>query len=177
MNFCEMLDDYIAHDLAAPERARFEAHLALCPACRQNVEAERYLDSLLVEAGSGPIPGGLSERVHRRLVAARRRRVAAGLAALAACAIVCVLAGQWLTSHQLPMPAPEVKAHSNPPAPEAPPATAPVRVTFRDPARVLAVPVPSDSPHVTLIQIYTGLREPAGAEQGQEIPNPERSDP
>jgi anti-sigma factor RsiW len=173
MSLCDMLDDYIAHDLAAPERVRFEAHLALCPACRQSTEAERYLDSLLAEAGSGPIPGGLSERVRRRLLAARRRRVAAGLALVAACAIVCVLAGQWLTSHQLPIPAPEFKAHSNPPVPQAPPPTAQVRVTFRDPARVLAVHVPSDSPHVTLIQIYTGLREPAGAE----IPNPERSDP
>jgi anti-sigma factor RsiW len=174
MNLCEMLDDYVAHDLVPPERARFEAHLALCPACRQSVEAERCLDSLLAEAATGPVPEGLSERVRWRLVAARRRRVAAGLSLLAACASAFVLAGHWLTVQQPSTPAPEAKAPSIPPAPEAPPATPQIHVTFRDPARVLAVPVPSDSPHVTLIQIYTGLREP---EQSQEISNSERNDP
>ncbi|HWY88639.1 MAG TPA: anti-sigma factor [Gemmataceae bacterium] len=179
MNLCALFDDYVAHDLAAPEQARFEAHLAECPACRHKVDAERYLDSLLAEATSGPVPGNLSERVRRRLAAARQRRLAAGLALLAACALVSVLAGHWLSSRQPGDSVPEGQAHLEQPAPEVlpSPASAGVRVTFSDPARVLAVPVASDSPHVTVIQVYTALREPVGAAQSQDNSNPVRSDP
>ena len=177
MSLCELFDDYVAHDLAAPECARFEAHLALCPACRRRVEGERFLDSLLTEATSGPVPADLSERVRCRLTAARRRRLAAGLATLAACALLCVLAGQWLVNRPPPTPAPDEKAQVNKTPAEPAPAVAQVHVTFGDPARVLAVPVASDSPRVTVFQVFTGLREPDNAEQTQDIPNPERSDP
>jgi ferric-dicitrate binding protein FerR (iron transport regulator) len=177
MNLCALFDDYVAHDLAAPEHARFEAHLAECAACRQKVEAERYLDSLLAEATSGPVPGNLNGRVRRRLEAARRRRMAAGLALLAACALIAVLAGHWLSSRQPVASVPQGHADFEARAPDPSPSPARVRVTFSDPARVLAVPVASDSPRVTVIQVYTALREPAGAERNQDIPNPERSDP
>jgi anti-sigma factor RsiW len=177
MNLCALFDDYVAHDLAAAEHARFEEHLAECPACRQKVEAERYLDSLLAEATSGPVPGNLNERVRRRLVAARRRRMAAGLALLAACALIAVLAGHWLSSRQPDASVPKGQAQAEQPAPAPAPSPARVRVTFSEPGSVLVVPVASDSPRVTVIQVYTALREPAGAEQSQDIPKPERSVP
>ncbi|MSR83089.1 MAG: hypothetical protein EXS58_09210 [Candidatus Latescibacteria bacterium] len=39
--------DYLSQALPTPERRELEDHLALCPSCRQDLEAERHLDQLL----------------------------------------------------------------------------------------------------------------------------------
>jgi anti-sigma factor (TIGR02949 family) len=94
------LDAYLDGELAEPEQAELEAHLAACPTCRTRVEAEGRVRTALRARlrralGSGSIAGHappeLRERIHLALARGRRptwRRVLAPLplAALAACA-------------------------------------------------------------------------------------------
>jgi len=138
-SLCELLDDYVAHDLTGDERARFAAHLSDCAACRRAVDEQRRLDSLLVEATARlvSVPASLAERVERRLRIARSRRLAAGVALLAAtAAAICI----WLRNPP-PTDAPTPPARVQPEAPpsELPLAVDPVRVTFPADANVLVV--------------------------------------
>ena len=102
------LDTYLDGELAAPERAEADAHLAECPACRTKADAESRLRSALrarLRSALGPgnsagrAPAELRERIHLALVHERKplwRRALSPLpiAALAACAagVLVVLA-------------------------------------------------------------------------------------
>jgi anti-sigma factor RsiW len=170
---CPSLDDYLAHDLTGAALARFVAHLPSCPACDRAVREHERLATLLTLAVSRlePVPAGLTERVRSRLRAARRRRFAAAAAALAA----AVVAAVWLFARTAPRP-------DEPPAPLAgvqpePPAEQ-VRVTFPAGANVIAVPAAVESPNVTVIWVYPGLRTPPQPAPSTSHPpsSPERSD-
>jgi anti-sigma factor RsiW len=157
MTPCDALDDYLAHDLTGDDLARFTAHLPECTDCRRAVGEHERFAALLGEAvaARGPVPAGLTERVGRRLRAARRRRFAAAVGALAAAVAVV-----WLVGRTVPRPvkqSPEVAQAQ--PAPEVSP-SAQVRVTFPPTANVIVVPEPSDSPNVTFLWVYPGLRTP-----------------
>jgi len=177
---CQLLDDYVAHDLTGDARARFEAHLPMCPECQRTLREERGLDALLTAALTQfeRLPEGLNENVRRRLGEARRRRRVAAVAALAACIVVIIGVGRLVLRPQPPAPTSQVQVPHEAPLPHAPPAAAHARVTFPKGSGVLAVSIPSESPNVTVIQIYTGLRELSRAEQNDEggLPIPERSD-
>jgi len=100
----------------------------------------------------------LVERVGRPLRAARRRRFAGAVAALAAAAAVV-----WVVGRPTPRPvgpAPEVAEVRPVPEPPRPPLA---RVTFPRAADVIVVPGPTDSPHVTFLWVYPGLRTPRPA--------------
>ncbi len=154
MSPCQLLDDYLAHDLIGDEHTRFVAHLPDCPECRRAVREQQRLDDLLMEATAElePVPAGLTGRIERRLRAARRRRVAAALTAL-----VAAVAGLWLFGRPAPRmddPRPPLaQVPSEPPRPAAR-----VRVTFPARANLLAVPVPTDSPNVTALLVYPSRR-------------------
>ncbi len=177
---CSALDDYLANDLAGAARARFADHLAGCADCRRAVREQQRLDALLTEATARlePVPAELAERVGRRLKVARRRRLAAAVAALTAAAVVA-----WLLARPAPLPVepepPVAKGQPEPPAPEAPPPEAVVRVKFPAGADVLAVRARSESPNVTFIWVYTGRRAPRPEPAAPETtppPEKERSD-
>src|SRR5262245_43872813 len=90
---CQALDDYLVRDLGGDDLARFTAHLAGCPDCRQAVHEQQRLAALLAEAVSRePVPAGLAGRVAARLRSARRRRAAVAAALLAAATATAV----WL---------------------------------------------------------------------------------
>jgi anti-sigma factor RsiW len=169
-----LLDDYLAHDLTGEERARFVAHLADCRDCSRAVREQERLDALLAEAAERlePVPAGLTERVGRRLRAARRRRFAAAALAL-------VIGTIWLLNHTAPRPGePKAPLASRRPEPEAPRPAEHARVTFPAGANVIAVPQPTDSPNVTFLWVYPGLRvahRPAPAPDNLP-PSAERSD-
>jgi anti-sigma factor RsiW len=61
--------DYLSQALPAPQRRVLEAHLTLCLACRQDLEAERHLDQLLAAQPVAPPPPDFTlqvlDRVHR----------------------------------------------------------------------------------------------------------------
>jgi len=68
-NDCQRIDEYLADGLGAEERLRYEAHLESCPACREEIAAQRAIDALLRE-GTGiaagadtPMPVELAGRI------------------------------------------------------------------------------------------------------------------
>ena len=46
-NSCNNLDAYLSHDLPEDARAIFESHLEACPACRDEVDQQQWIDDLL----------------------------------------------------------------------------------------------------------------------------------
>lgn len=90
------LGTYVLGALSPAERSRFEAHLATCPACRDEVAALAGMPGLLgrvsledVERAASPPPPADAERLLARIARHRRRRrltAVAGLAAVAALA-------------------------------------------------------------------------------------------
>jgi predicted anti-sigma-YlaC factor YlaD len=155
---CQLLEKYLSHDLAADERARFEAHLQACAVCRGTIQEELGLDILLKSAVERlePVPQELTRHTEHRLRAARSQRFAAVIAALAACVAAIVIVSRTYFRTGMP-PA------TNPPTGQSrlanvPPPAPAVRVRFASPAGVIAVPIASDSPHVTLVQVYPALR-------------------
>ena len=57
---------YVDGALAAADRLQFESHLAGCPRCRAQVNAERMLSSAVRSLPAPPLPHGLAARVRRR---------------------------------------------------------------------------------------------------------------
>ena len=76
--------------LAAAEAAEMEAHLASCPACSAQAEAERTIAGALRGLAAPELPRGLADRVRRRArkpPALRRRVWVPALAAMLAVAL------------------------------------------------------------------------------------------
>lgn len=113
------------------------------------------LDDLLAEANEAltPVPPGLARRIERRLSRARRYRFATLTTAVAAS-----VAALWLLR-------PEAPRHDLPVAPlpvaTAPTLPDPVRVTFPAGSGVTAVPVPAESPNVTVLWLFPAPLPPA----------------
>ena len=83
-------------------------------------------------------------RIH---VAAWRRR------AIAATALAASIAGIWLTSHIALTPPTPVIAKVDPPVMKPD-----VRITFAKESNVIAVPIESDNPNVTIVMVYQAVR-------------------
>ena len=78
---------YVDGALAAADRLQVEAHLAGCPRCQAQVDAERTLSSAVRSLPAPPLPHGLAARVRRRSrkpVPLRRRVWIPSLAAMLA---------------------------------------------------------------------------------------------
>jgi anti-sigma factor RsiW len=153
---CGHLDDYLADALTADERQTFVDHLAGCAACRQQVDEAECLHRLVAEAVvvGNPVPTDLVGRIERRL-RARRRRVVAWAGSAAAAVLVAAGMTVWLTRPPAP---PVEQAVTSRPA-EKPPAAvtaAPprVEVTVTSPEKIVAVPVKTRNPTVTVVWIY-----------------------
>jgi hypothetical protein len=177
-SLCQLLQDYLDHDLVPAERARFVAHLPECPSCKQAVEENQRLENMLVEAiGLEPVPRNLVAQVKDRLRLRRRRRWVAAAAALAATAATAFLVVRNLPrTPQSELPA--AKVSNEPRVVVMAPASDPVRITFPVDANVLMVREKSDSPNVTIVRVYSGLMpSPARARTPEtESSIPERSE-
>jgi ferric-dicitrate binding protein FerR (iron transport regulator) len=163
MTTCEHRDGSLGKWLTEEERLAFEAHLANCPDCRQFLQEQRRLDELLSGANAArvPVPARLIDQIEERLRRARRRRVAAWAAGLAAASIsVCFLAA-WLLSP----PAPEVEPVQSPvvmlPHQQTQMTLDPrslVEVKFQPSSDVIAVPQKTGNPSVTIIWVYPTIK-------------------
>lgn len=69
------LDDYVEDALSADERERFDAHLAICPACVDYLASYSETMRLAVAAlgGDAPAPAEVPEELVRAVLASRRR--------------------------------------------------------------------------------------------------------
>jgi hypothetical protein len=158
---CRYLAGYLEDGLTADELQAFTDHLPHCPGCRQATEEQRRLDQLLERASlqSSPVPAGLVERLERRLRKAQGRRRAAWVSGLAATVLMAAGVRVWLTrSPSFPeRPVDPPVAQVTPAPPEK--ATRPlVQVRVTSPDEVVAVPVPTRNPTVTILWLYPARR-------------------
>ena len=93
--FGRQLSAYHDGELPPGEHDALKAHLAGCPACRQELAALQALSRLVAGADRVPLPEGLLERAHRRVDGAGEVvvvRLAERLMAVAAAVLlVCVV--------------------------------------------------------------------------------------
>jgi len=186
---CDHLDDYLAGVLSAAEAARFEAHLAECPACREEVADGQRIDRLLARASDHlePVPARLVDRIEGRIGSLRRRRLVRVVLGLSAAAAALLAVGISLmprdevtpprpaTHRDVPFIAEETikrKPDSHADVHEAPPpAQLPsnnarrVRVSLADPAEAILVPIETSNPNVSIVWIYPTLRPGRAAAQ------------
>ena len=146
---CDRLDDYLDRTMPEAERTAFAAHLEECPACRQAVaEQERFGDLLRAAVERfEPVPPRLWNIRPPRY---RRWLALAGILLLAVALVAPFCFRDPLPEPALPQPEPSVPAEPASPAPE--PLAA--RVRFDANAPVIAVPVASRSPNVTIVWVY-----------------------
>jgi anti-sigma factor RsiW len=178
---CESLDAYLVGWLSEDEAARFEIHLARCPACRRQCEQQQRIDRLLAAAVGHlePAPAPLINRIERRLRPSSRRRAlrwAWGLSATALGTALLIL-GSWLAArrHDTPRnPQPIVQQATEPakdrkktfpPGRASSPADFSVQVTLNDPSSGIVVPLATKAPDVSVFWIYPTIR-PARAADG-----------
>ena len=64
---------YAMDSISAPDRERFERHLAGCEACAQEIASLREATALLGTAAAEPLPAGLKERVMASAAATRQQ--------------------------------------------------------------------------------------------------------
>jgi anti-sigma factor RsiW len=171
---CDQMDGYLGKWLSEDERSRFEAHLSNCPECRQFVEEEQRLESLLAQANTAcvPVPPALIGRIDQRLRQARRQRVAAWTTGLAAAGVLICAVGARLLMQRVPqakLVQPPTVAQLPPPAAPTPAKRRSVEVTFEPSSDVIAVPHKTDDPSVTIIWVYPTIKRDQGS-------NPEPSD-
>jgi hypothetical protein len=162
---CENLDVFLADDLSPDDRLRYEGHLVACETCRQALNQQRWIDALLsspdqpeLECASPALLGSVRESI-----ASRRRQTRLIACGLAAAAVVVIALG-WSAMLIRPARSPavnqivETRVRDNEPftnsslkgrrIEEAP------RAVFVAGPDVLAVPVASRHPDVTIVRVY-----------------------
>ena len=169
---CNRLDDYLLGGLPDDEAAAFEAHLADCPACREELQQQRRIDRLLAQ-GTGqlePVPASLIDRIEEQYHRSHRRRVARWAWGLSAAAVAASVLAVWLvmgafgTGNQpQPMvqenPEPACDAEQVAPARVETPRPASVaRVTFDDPSKAILVPLESGKPNISIVWVYPTVK-------------------
>ena len=94
---CNKLDAYLADDLSVDDARRFESHLEACSACREAIDEQNWIDSLLQSPARIQIertPAAILDSFHSSL-SQRRHRVWQTACGLAAAAVLVVAVG-WL---------------------------------------------------------------------------------
>ncbi|HJS08444.1 MAG TPA: zf-HC2 domain-containing protein [Pirellulales bacterium] len=177
---CENLDAFLAGDLSPVDSNRFEAHLHSCDACREAINEQRWIDALL---GSPerlvlePVSSALTGPVRDSILSRRRqsRLVACGLAAAA----VLVIAVGWTTvlngpardpvAHQVAETAVRDNESSPRPSVQGRGSEKPPRSVFVGGPDVIAVPVASRHPNVTIVRVYatypSSMASPAASDE------------
>jgi anti-sigma factor RsiW len=94
---CDNLDAFLNGELPGEDALTYEGHLAQCEACREAVDQQHWIDSLLRSPARNeiePAPPTLPRTV-RHLIQSRRRRARLAACGLAAAAAVIIAAG-WI---------------------------------------------------------------------------------
>jgi anti-sigma factor RsiW len=161
-NHCESLDAYLDGELSAPACEMFERHLSECEACQRAVALDENLDQLLAAA---PVdaPPELTVRIRRNLQRARLVRIGTRTALLAA-SIAAVALGIWSTRRD------DQGVAVAPPA-AAPRSSSTVHIAFAPEQKVIAMPLKSKNPRVSIVWVYPAIDANAAkaSEPEQEI--------
>jgi anti-sigma factor RsiW len=160
---CNNLDAYLADELPGSERAAFESHLDICPACHEAVDEQQWIDGLLQSPARLQLerpPASILDSFQVS-VAQRRRRFLQAACGLAAAAVLLIAVGLSLNgNHHAAQPVDRVKntiASVKPaqaPTAQVSATTARPPATFVSTSEAIAVPVESSSSDVTIVQVY-----------------------
>jgi anti-sigma factor RsiW len=153
---CNNLDAYLADDLSVDDALRFESHLEQCGACREAIDEQHWVDSLLqsnlrIQLERTPatfLDSFRSSQSHRRR---HIWRAACGLTAAA----VFLIAFGWIALHDH-MVHSKRSATQNVAVVETVnvPANVEPQATFVATTDAIVVPLESPSADVTVVQIY-----------------------
>jgi anti-sigma factor RsiW len=169
---CNRLDEYLLDGLPGDEAAEFEAHLADCPACREELQQQRRIDRLLAQGTGqlGRVPASLIGRIEEQYGRSHRRRVARWACGLSAAAVAASVLAVWLvmgafgTGNQ---PQPMVQEHPKPAGEakgtdragsETPRTASVARVTFDDPSEAILVPLQTEKPNISIVWVYPTVK-------------------
>lgn len=173
---CDQLDGYLADWLAERERAAYEAHLADCHACRDQINLQRHIDHLLEQGVEQlePISPSLIDSIEARIQRFQRRRTVRRVSGLAAAAVALILAGMWFVRPK-PTRLPKAQAVARKqdvsvgrrqsrilPTRSVSQPNSPVRITPSDPSSAIVVPVATDDPNVTFVWYYPTVKSASG---------------
>ncbi len=165
---CDHLDDYLGGWLSQADRTRFAAHLADCPACREECQQQRQIDRLLRQGAGRDEPAPrLIEQIERQIHRASQRRRLRWACVLSAAATIALAVGVFVATRDRgngPQPPPMTEQPDEPAAPlvevdppereenaHQPPK---VRVVASRPAEAIVVPVKTEAPNVSIVLIY-----------------------
>jgi hypothetical protein len=160
---CRQRLAYLEQWLAADEQAEFRAHLAACPDCRRFIQEQQRLDGLLARANTALVfvPAGLLNQIDHRLRQVRRRRVRTWAIGFAAAGLLLgALWGRFLperVSEEQPVLSPVATIPRRQSEPTRDPRSL-VKVTFQPPSDVIALPLKTDNPSLTIIWVYPTIK-------------------
>ncbi|HEX4414781.1 MAG TPA: zf-HC2 domain-containing protein [Lacipirellulaceae bacterium] len=153
--FCSNLDSYLLGDLSSADSAAFAEHLAGCEDCREAIEQQQWVDSML-QASSH-----LDTQVPPRHIASEFRVVAASresfrkrvIAIALATAATLLVAATWLLAHS-------GNKSTNHVVTTIDASAAPLRqqATFVAGNDTIAVPVKSTHADVTIVRVYSAFQ-------------------
>jgi hypothetical protein len=125
-----------------------------CPACRDAIDEQRWIDTLLRSSAAYEEPAPATILESFRGSRSRRRKAMLAACGLAAAAVLLMAAG-WtvLRSRQAIGPTAAEVAISDDPGHAEPPAKPP-RATFVGGPDLIVVPVQSPHPDVTIVRVY-----------------------
>ena len=165
---CDRLDDYLLDGLSEEEASAFEAHLAGCSTCRDELEHQRRIDGLLAQ-GTGrfeAVPRWLIDRIEGRVHRSARRRVVRLAGGLSAAALAVSALAVWLTvgglgpgNNRQPLVHERVEPGDDgnqvdPPGGPTPRPQPVASVSIADPSAAILVPVETKQPNVSIVWIY-----------------------
>jgi anti-sigma factor RsiW len=90
----------------ADERKRFAAHLAVCPVCDREIEADAMMDQRVARAllAESPQTARIEQAVRKRIAAEGTRRRWLALGAIAAGALIAIAGAYWWLRPAAPAP-------------------------------------------------------------------------
>ena len=185
-----LIEEYLDGELASPERAELEAHLAGCAACRERVETSRrflaeasQLIDDLGDPGVVPLPDVVPAPARTPVPATRPRRFPARELAWAATLVIAAgvgyASGTWRARSDLvdeaigKAPAAESAQARTPSGPRAvapseAPATPPADA-FAEERAVVAAPAPTPAPAPEQLQRRAGELEAAAGQRADAL--------
>jgi len=152
---CNKLDAYLADDLLVDDARRFESHLEVCSTCREAIDEQNWIDSLLQSPERIQIertPPAILDSFH--ISVSQHRRVWQTACVFATAAVLVVALGWLVLNRQARLPS--ISEVQNATVPESVPAATPTpsQATFVATTDAIVVPLESPSTDVTVVQVY-----------------------
>jgi anti-sigma factor RsiW len=156
---CNFLDGYLEDMLGEDDRRAFANHLEHCEQCLRTIDEHRRLERLLSRAviQASPVPAQLVQRIEKRLKKSSRRRMVVSAGAVAAAALLALgTLARFHHSGSSPDRRSDIPVAEEPVAlpAQGEMVSAPARVKVLAPTQMVAVPVKTRDPALTIVWLY-----------------------